>query len=340
MTMIKTRTLLLNLMIIGILAGCGLRKPTTAPSSTLPQTTVTDLPSLKYQLTYVTSFVSDSRQYQGIFAVDAQCLDKETPCFGSPELLLKIPKQSSGNPDEPYGEILTYAWSSDGKKIAFSAIGFDERTDVFISDWNGENMKNITMSSASEIYPSWSVDNQLIYTACDGRCHAVISDGNGKDATTFPFSAVVVFATWMPDGKQVLFVGADDKSVYQIYTANISGSDIKQITHTVENNIVEGASTNGELIFFTRSQTYVNRNFNSNIFSIDIEGKSENTITVDKDMFSFNPTTAPFGNWIAFVQGRDLYDIYISSFDGRQISQVTRDEGNKAVPGWRVVTNP
>jgi len=330
---------ILSFIGISILVGCNPNAIVTTPTSTA-QATTTNLPNLKYQLTYVMPYELDGTEYQGIFAVDIQCLDEEMVCFGSPELLLKIPKQSDINPLNPYGRISSYSWSPSGMKIAFSAIGRDERSDIFVADWNGNNLKNITMSPQSEIFPSWSIDSQLIYTVCDGRCHAVISDENGKNATTFPFNSVVVFASWMPDGDQVLFVGADNNSVYQIYTANVNGSDVKQITQTVENNIVEDASTNGALIFFTRLQTYVDNNFNYNIFSIDIEGKMENAVTVDEELISFNPSVAPFGNWLAFQQGRETHDIYVSSFDGKQIFQATNDDEDKRVPEWRVVVSP
>lgn len=330
---------IISILAITILSGC-IPSAVIATPTTLPQLATTDIPSLKYQLTYVMSFTEDGIEYQGIFALDVQCLDKETLCFGPPEVLLKIPRQSGTNTLSPHGEISSYSWSPDGTRIAFSAFSIDGRIDIFVADWNGENLKNITMSPESERSPSWSVDNQLVYTACDGRCRTVISDENGNDTNTFPFNSVVVFATWMPDGRRILFIGADDKSVYQIYTANVNGSDVKQITHTIENNIVEGVSTNGELIFFTRSQTYADNNFNTNIFSIDIEGNLENIITVDKQLFSFHPSVAPFGRWLALGQGRDTYDIYVASFDGKQIFQVTEGEGDKSIPEWRVVLDP
>lgn len=339
MTMLTKHIIFLSLFIISILVACIPNNSVTTPAFVLPQATTTNLPGLKYQLTYVMPYELDGREYEGIFAIDTQCLNKEMLCFGSPELLLKIPKQSDANPLNPYGRISSYSWSPSGMKIAFSAIGKDERSDIFVADWNGNNLKNITMSPEHEDSPSWSADNRLVYTVCSGRCHAVISNENGTDATTFPFDAAVGFASWMPDGENILFVGADDKSINQIFVTEMNGTNIRQITHTIENSIVEDASTDGDLIFFTRTQTYVDNNFNYNIFSIDIEGKSENAVTVDENLISVNPSVAPFGRWLALEQGRDTYDIYVASFDGKQIFQVTEGEGDKSVPEWRVIAD-
>jgi len=330
---------ILSLITLAILSGCIPNSLIETPTS-LPQATTTNLPSLKHQLTYVMPFKEDGIEYQGLFAMDVQCLDKAIPCFGSPQLLLSIPMQSDTNSLNPYGEISSYSWSPSGLKIAFSAVGKGERSDIFVADWNGDNLKNITMSPESERSPSWSTDNRLVYTFCSGRCHAVIASENGTDATVFPFDSAVGFAAWMPDGENILFIGADDKSVYQIYTANVNGSDIKQITQTVENNIVEDASTNGKLIFFTRSQTYLNNNFNTNIFSIDIDAKVENSITADIELLSGSPSISLFSDLLAFEQGRGAYDIYVSSLDGTQIVQVTSGAGDKRAPEWRIIVNP
>jgi Tol biopolymer transport system component len=260
----------------------------------------------------------------------------------TPILLFKIPKQKAIDSLQPYGEFLSYSWSPDGYKIAFCATGVDNRYDIFVSDWDGKNLKNITRSSSNECFPSWSIDNELTYTVCsEGRCRAVISDEKGLRVVQLPVVSTINVSTWTPDGKNILFVGEDNKAVYQIFITNPSGTDTRQITHTIENNIVPVLSSNGRNIFYQRMQIYETGNFNYNIFSIAIDGAIENPVTTGEELTSAMPSVAPFGNWIAFTKGQDsVYNIYVIDFDGKEQIQVTTGEDDKRVPGWRNIANP
>ena len=80
-----------------------------------------------------------------------------------------------------------------------------------------------------------------------------------------------------------------------------------------------------------------NNNFNYNIFSIDVDGIEEQAITSDEELISVNPSVAPFGDWLAFEQGRGSYDIYVASSNGEQLLHVANGEGDRRVPEWRVV---
>lgn len=335
---------ILCLLFVLSLFACSIVSQANSTEKPLPPTmavqTSTPVTSIKYQLTYVASQVVNNIDYVGIFARDVQCIGQPTLCFGDPELLLKIPKQKGENFYIPYGEIDSYSWSPDGKKIAFCAIGQNERWDIFVSDWNGDNLENITKSPDDECFPSWSIDNHLTYTVCAaGRCHAVISSEDGKQLTKLPINDIQ-FTTWMPDGKNILFVGEDNNAIYQIFITNLDGTDVKQITHAQENNILPDLTTNGSSIFFTKSQTYKNSNFNSNIFSTDLQGAVESPLTTDKALLSGGTTVAPFGSWIAFIQGRKTYSIYVVNFDGKAIFQVADGKNNENIPGWRTIITP
>ena len=339
--MFSKRFIILSLISISLFAGCIPSKPLLTPDYATPEATATSLSSIKHQLTYVMPFELNGTQYQGIYAIEVLCFEIKTLCFDSPELLSKIPEESGENTLAPYGDISSYSWSLDGKKIAFSASSLEGKIDIFIADWNGGNLKNITMSPEREIFPSWSVDSQLMYTLCSsGRCRTIISDQYGEQKKVLPINSDTDFATWMPSGKQVLFIGADDQSINQIFVANADGSEIMQVTHATENNIVSPVSTNGSSLFFTKSQANQAQNFNYSVFSIDITGKVEKAITVDDYLISAGPAVALFRDWLAFEQGRNTYDIYVSSFDGKDAYKITDNEGDKRKPAWRVIGYP
>jgi Tol biopolymer transport system component len=287
---------------------------------------------VQYQLTYLASYNVKGVDYQGIFGMDVGCWNETKLCFGKPELLLQIPSV-------PYAPLTAYNWSPDGAKIAFCAGGVNERFDIYVSDWNGDHLENITKSPANDCFVSWSKDEKLLYTVCSYEgCYAAVSDEKGNHVIKLPINLDVKAAVWTLDTKSILFVGSGIDGIAQIFIADLNGNNIKQLTNSTENSIVPVLSTNGETVFFMRTQTYLIGDFNYNIFAIDINNGKEWAITTDSKLISAAPSTAPFGNWIAFTRGRGSeYDIYVVKTDGKTLFQVTSALGDEEAPHWRTI---
>src|SRR5581483_8568121 len=54
------------------------------------------------------------------------------------------------------GTTITPAWSPDGSKIAFATSRDGSNTEIYVADWNGKNMRRLTVTKAVNVSPTWN----------------------------------------------------------------------------------------------------------------------------------------------------------------------------------------
>jgi len=73
------------------------------------------------------------------------------------------------------GHNLSYAgaWSPDGQRVLFSLTQDDGYThvasDLYVIDYNGANLAQLTNDGLVKLNPDWSVRNQIAFESGDGR---------------------------------------------------------------------------------------------------------------------------------------------------------------------------
>jgi Tol biopolymer transport system component len=337
---------------VGCLPQVTLNAPTNTPTYVSPtiqftdspepsathQPTETPMPSPTaepiLQLTFVAKQPSG---LNGVFAMNLDCPEQFPPCIGDMKLLFEIPQR-----------IDSISWSPDGQRLAISAIGYDERSDIFVANWDGTDLTNITSSFYVEDWPIWTHegDHLIYYHLLDGVANILSFKPDGSNINpVFLRSDFIRLGLLGPgvgmdissDGKYLVFESFEDNEnsgIYQIYMVDLEQLDLIKVTNTPTNNHWPSISPGGEFIVFGR-YTDINSSI-ADIYIVDLNNLSEFHLTKD-NLNNVYPAWSPVEDWIAF---RSDMDIHIISSDGKHRMNVTEGMDGEWFPAWRWVTNP
>jgi Tol biopolymer transport system component len=134
--------------------------------------------------------------------------------------------------------------------------------------------------------------------------------------TSLPINALVAFAS-------------NRSGNFEIYSSNLDGSDLKQLTDDPGEDGDPEISPDGSKIVF-----YSTRTGNKEIYVMDVDGSNLAQLT-DDPADDQMPTWSPNGKVIAFVSRRSgNSDIYLVSLDGTQIAPYTTWPSEETHPTW------
>jgi TolB protein len=228
--------------------------------------------------------------------------------------------------------------------------------DIFWADLEDLNWTNITNSEFYECVPNWTPDGlRLVYEANSHELyggHRIFSVLlNGQE----PIQLLSIGSlgdegqiALSPDGSRLAFNHRDDNGFYQLFIADLDGSNRVQLTDLPAHNFGPSFSPDGKwLVFHRQTDPYSVTNqyddSRNHIVIMNIETREDSTIISGNngnENFA-SPTWAPFGQWIAFTSNvGGSYDIYIIRADGSGLTRVTSSPGNESHPKWRVYYSP
>ena len=170
----------------------------------------------------------------------------------------------TNNPDVNHGGP---GWSPDGDSIAYYARNTvsNDTFSLYIMDPDGSNTRMITSPLSHQYFPSWSPDGKsLVYLGrrtVDGNTafSVEIMNIDGSDRRTIVEPVAMennTWPRWSPDGTRVAFQRMIDGSgnPYQIYTVQVDGSNIKNLTEAGGNYGIRAEipawSPDGDYILF------------------------------------------------------------------------------------------
>lgn len=200
-----------------------------------------------------------------------------------------------------------------------------EDYDIFVADLDGNITKQLTTNKGYDAEATLSPDGSMIvFTSTrsgdlelwtmktDGTDMKQVTHGLGYDGGAFfsPDGKKLVFRSSRPKTpedqeryKSLLAQGLVQPSDMEIYTCNVDGSDLKQITNLGGANWAPYFHPSGEKILFsTNHHTKSGRQFN--IFSIDTNGENLTQITFDKTFDAF-PMFSYDGKKLVFSSNRN-----------------------------------
>lgn len=197
--------------------------------------------------------------------------------------------------------------------------------DIFVGGLNGEIFKRLTKSPGYDAEATISPQkDKIVFTSTrHGDLDLYVMDIDGKNVKQITHElGYDGGAFFSPDGKKIVFRASrfkteEEKKEYldylkqglvaptamEIFTCNVDGSDLKQITHLGKANWAPFYHPSGKKIIFS-SNHRGKRGFEFNLFMMNEDGSGLEQITYDKVFDSF-PMFSPDGKKIIFSSNRN-----------------------------------
>lgn len=215
-------------------------------------------------------------------------------------------------------------------KLVFEGVVGKEKQ-IFVSDYDGANLLQITKEQCPNLLPNWSPDgNKIIYTSyLYGFPQSFIYDVKGgmrKKICGFP--GLNTSASFSPDGRKVALTLSKDGNP-EIYIIDIDSLELTRVTNDKGIDSSPTWSPDGKKIAFVS-----NRSGTPQIYIMDIRGGIPKRLTYSGS-YNTNPSWSPKGNLIAYnsiVGGR--FQIFTIDVNTGDTVQVTNLDGSCENPSF------
>ena len=226
-------------------------------------------------------------------------------------------------------------------KIAF--VGKRRKKDykqIFIMDFDGTNLEQITNSSAHHLSPSWSPDNRyIVYTSfVDDNPDLFIYDRLLKKHRKISGRAGVNSGgQFAHKGNLVAFTGSM-RGDTDIFLTDTQGSKRQHLIRGLGLDVDPTFSPNGKWLAFVSG-----RFGNPHIFRATLNWSANRLQVVDDKRLTYagwynaNPSWSPDSKKIAFAgydRDIDRFDIFLMNADGSNLERMTLDRGDNESPSW------
>jgi TolB protein len=176
------------------------------------------------------------------------------------------------------GNTITPAWSPDGSKIAFATSRDGSDMEIYVADWNGKNMRRLTVSKSVDVSPVWSPTGREIAFTSDrnGSPQIYVMDVEGTNVRRLiEEGGHAVNPAWSADGQRIAFAWQRSKtSNFDIYIYDLAAGRHTQITRNAANNEKPTWAPDGRHIAFESTRTGTKQ-----IFSMLLDGTKIRQLT-------------------------------------------------------------
>jgi TolB protein len=230
---------------------------------------------------------------------------------------------------------LTFSSDRDGERMT-ATVEKREVKEIYISDYDGENQRRVTVLRSLNITPRWSPDGRSIaYTSYRrGPPQVFISNifqGTLEEATKGERVGQNWLPAWSPDGTKICFGSTRDGGTSQLYVMNRDGSGLRRLTSDRWVNTTPTWSPNGNQIAFVSDRTG-----SPQIYVMNADGVGGATRISTSENYADKPSWSPppFNEIAYTARTGPGNDIKIVDMPTRAVRQLTFGEGTNESPAW------
>lgn len=214
-------------------------------------------------------------------------------------------------------------------EIAFISTGSGNK-EVYISDFDGYNPRQVTDTKSITVTPAWSSDGKWIaYTSyVKGNPDLYIKNLKEKRGAVIAKKGINTTPSWVP-GKFALAATLSFSGDQEIYLLTGTGKIIKRLTYTWGIDISPTWSPDGKKMAFVSKRSGTPQIYIKNIES----GRTERLTFIGR--YNTQPSWSPKGDKIAYSsisEGR--VNIWVIGIDGDDPVQLTHNKGDNESPTW------
>lgn len=175
--------------------------------------------------------------------------------------------------------------SPDDLKLTFYSTvqdGENSYSEIFTSDINGTNIKQITHNNVTSFHPKFSSDgksilyNKQVSSEIDRFEFYLFNLETGEQKLILSDSNNITFGSFSPDGSKLLFVKWFENMNTEIFIANANGSNQQNISNHQLFDGWPSWSSNGKEVIFASDR---DEKFHFHLYSFNLENKKITKIT-------------------------------------------------------------
>lgn len=217
-------------------------------------------------------------------------------------------------------------------EIAFSGSKGARVKEIYIADYDGANMLQVTHHNAISILPQFSPDGtRIAYFSYKDRFPFlyVYDRRTGQSTPLSTRSGLNNSPAWSPDSSKIALTLSKDGNT-EIYIKNPDGTGEQRLTNDKGSDTSPCFSPDGRQIAFVSD-----RGGRASIYVMGADGSNQRRLYRSSGN-AYDPIWSPDGNHIAFIGERsgEGLEVYMMDADGSNIRQLTSSGGYNESPTW------